>query len=120
MCPKLGALVQPSKAQVGAGSIMALAIISAAVGMLSLSQIAAQGLFGFEELQLLADQIALTATDAVRGLTIGYPCDLARQMANENMAKLVECRIVGFEAFISIRSNDVGIVLIANARAGPS
>ncbi len=104
----------------GAGTIMALAVVSATVGALTFGQIAAQQFYRQEQLQVVADQIALSATDAVRGLIIGYPCELAGQLAAENMVKLAECRIVGFEASISIQSNVMGIVLIANARAGPS
>jgi secretion/DNA translocation related TadE-like protein len=108
------------QSQRGAGTVMSLAVLSISVGLFGATQIVAQRLYQLERLQMLADEVALTAVDALRGLTIGYPCELARQIAQENMVKLDECRIVGFEAFISLRSDVVGIVLIANARAGPS
>ena len=73
-----------------------------------------------ERLQAVADSAALAADDALRGLTTGFPCDIATTIARENMVILDECRIVGFEAFVNLRSQGMGIVLNASARAGPS
>ncbi|MEY3846872.1 MAG: hypothetical protein RJA66_1139, partial [Actinomycetota bacterium] len=42
------------------------------------------------------------------------------EIAIENMVILDECRIVGFEAFVQMRVQGIGIVLNARARAGPS
>ena len=120
MRSSFGSLIRSWQSQRGAGTVMSLAVLSISVGLFGATQIVAQQLYQSERLQVLADEIALTAVDALRGLTIGYPCELARQIAQENMVKLDQCRIVGFEAFISLRSDVVGIVLIANARAGPS
>ncbi|MFM2352015.1 MAG: hypothetical protein RL096_496 [Actinomycetota bacterium] len=120
MRSSFGSLIRSWQSQRGAGTVMSLAVLSISVGLFGATQIVAQRLYQSERLQVLADEVALTAVDALRGLTIGYPCELARQIAQENRVKLDECRIVGFEAFISLRSDVVGIVLIANARAGPS
>ncbi|MEY4425030.1 MAG: hypothetical protein RJB56_657 [Actinomycetota bacterium] len=120
MCTVFGFVTRWLRSQRGAGTVMSLAMILTSAGFFGASQIIAQQIYLGEQLHVLADEIALTAADALRGLTIGYPCELAGQIAQENMVKLDECRIVGFEAFISLRSDVVGIVLIANARAGPS
>lgn len=73
-----------------------------------------------ERLQAVTDSAALAADDALRGFTTGFPCDIARAIARENMVILDECRIVGFEAFVNLQSQGMGIVLNASARAGPS
>jgi hypothetical protein len=71
-------------------------------------------------LNAVVESAALTADDALRGLITGYPCELASEIAVENMVILDECRIVGFEAFVKMHVQSMGIVLNATARAGPS
>ncbi|MEY4639240.1 MAG: hypothetical protein RLY13_238, partial [Actinomycetota bacterium] len=44
----------------------------------------------------------------------------AHEIAHINGVNLDTCRIVGFEVFISAHSKGVGVVLSANALAGPS
>jgi secretion/DNA translocation related TadE-like protein len=106
--------------QSGSGTILALAIVLLSVACLGVSQLAAIQLVSQVRLNAAADAAALAADDALRGLTTGFPCEIARSIARENMANLDECRIVGFEAFVNLRLQSMGIVLNASARAGPS
>lgn len=104
----------------GAGTVLALAVVSLSVTLLLVSQSLAFNLLSNLRLQATADSIAVAATDSLRGLSLGFPCEVAEQMSVVNMVNLVECRIVGLEVFVTVHSDAVGIVLIAKARAGPS
>lgn len=104
----------------GSGTILALAAIGISLAALGATQVTVANLISGARLQAAAERAALTADDALRGLTTGYPCDLAKEIAGQNMANVVECRIVGFEAFVKLRVQGIGIVLNASARAGPS
>lgn len=108
------------RTETGAGTVLALAVVGLSVSMLILSQALAFNLISNLRLQATADSIAVAAADSLRGLSLGFPCDVAAEMSAANMANLVECRIVGLEVFITVHSDAVGIVLIAKARAGPS
>jgi secretion/DNA translocation related TadE-like protein len=104
----------------GSGTILALAVVALSVATLGVSQIVANNLLTGARLNAIADSAALSADDALRGLSTGYPCEVAEDIANENVVILDECRIVGFEAFVSLHVQSMGIVLNASARAGPS
>ena len=106
--------------ETGSGTVLALSVISLSVALLGLSQTLAFNLLSHLRLQAAADSISVAAADSLRGLSLGYPCEVAQLMSTANMVNLDECRIVGFEVFITIHSEVVGIVLIAKARAGPS
>lgn len=104
----------------GSGTVLVLGVVFACTALLGITQTVAIHMLEAQRLQAKADAVAVAATDALRGLSFGFPCEVAQQMANGNMVKLAECRIVGFEVFISLQRQVMGIVLIANARAGPS
>lgn len=109
-----------SESENGAGTVLALALVSLSVTLLIVSQSLAFNLLSNLRLQATSDSIAVAAADSLRGLSLGFPCEVAEQMSVANMVNLVECRIVGLEVFITVHSDAVGIVLIAKARAGPS
>jgi hypothetical protein len=69
--------------------------------------------------QATTEAIALAATDALRGVSSGYPCIVAKDIATNTQLVLERCRIVGFEVFIETSSESLGIVHKARARAGP-
>jgi hypothetical protein len=95
-------------------------VIFACIASFGVAQVVALEALTQARLEAAADSAALAADDALRGLTIGYPCEIAKAVALENMANLDECRIVGFEAFVNLQVKSMGIVLNASARAGPS
>lgn len=104
----------------GSGTVLALAAVTLAIGVFSLSQIVAFNLIQQRRLQSTVDAMAIGATDALRGLNTGFPCPTAGEIGLIKGVELDTCRIVGFEVFISAHSKGVGIVLSANALAGPS
>ena len=104
----------------GSGTVLALAVIFTCIASFGVAQVVALEALTQARLDAAADSAALAADDALRGLTVGYPCEIAKAVALENMANLDECRIVGFEAFVNLQVKSMGIVLNASARAGPS
>ena len=113
-------MIHGGKTDSGAGSILALSLIFAGLACFGAAQIGASQAFNQARLNSTAEQAAIAADDSLRGLITGFPCEIAKQVALQNMAILDECRIVGFEAFINLHVNSMGIVLNASARAGPS
>ncbi len=110
----------PPSRETGSGTVLSLALIALSVSCLGITQTIALHLLSGARLNAIAESAALSADDALRGLTTGYPCEIAREIASENMVILDECRIVGFEAFVKLHVDSMGIVLNATARAGPS
>ena len=108
------------RGEYGSGTVMALAVICLTVAAFGLSQTVAVTLLKEARLASTAEAAALSADDSLRGLITGYPCAIANEIAETNMAILDECRIVGFEAFVKLHVQTMGIVLNASARAGPS
>lgn len=100
----------------GAGSILGLAILISCFAIFSLGSLLGQQLLGLARLQAQTDAIALAAADALRGISTGYPCIVAKDIAAINRVVLQRCRIVGFEVFIETSSSGN---LTAKARAGP-
>jgi secretion/DNA translocation related TadE-like protein len=102
----------------GSGTVLAIGLIGAAATLFVATALLANIWLHKLQLQQAADSAAISAADSLRGLSTGFPCDVARQIADLNMAKLVECRIVGFEVYIKVRIHALGIVLNAEALAG--
>ena len=71
-----------------------------------------------QRLVSVAESSAIGAADALHGFRTGHPCEVAGAIATQNMANVVECRIVGFDAFVKVRTKSLGMVHFASARAG--
>jgi secretion/DNA translocation related TadE-like protein len=104
----------------GSGTVLSLAVIALSILCFGITQSIALTLLSGSRLIAITEETALTADDALRGLITGYPCELAREIAAQNVVILDECRIVGFEVFVKMHAESMGIVLNATARAGPS
>lgn len=114
--------------QQGAGTVLALGLVAAALAMLSWVSVA--GFIGTKQLeaQALADRIALVADDTLRGKGTTPPCELAKQISLKNSAELDTCRIVESEVFIklhiyidfSFSTKTATLSLQASAAAKPS
>jgi len=102
----------------GAGTVLALGVISAILTLFIALAAVSQVFVASSQLQSSADTAALTAADALRGFTTGFPCEEAARISELNMAKLHRCRIVGFSVHVELRSEALGIVLSAEALAG--
>ena len=107
------------KNDAGAGTILAFGLIIVIVGIFSAGSFFSLHLLVNTRLQASTEAIALAATDALRGLSSGYPCIVAKDIATNSQLVLERCRIVGFEVFIETSSESFGIVHTARARAGP-
>ena len=102
----------------GSGTVLALSVAFVGVSLFAVLQLAALQMLQHARTQAVADAAAIAAEDALRGLSTGYPCEVAKQLTTENGMELLECRIVNLEVFINVQSETLGIVLIARARAG--
>ena len=109
----------PVNKEAGAGTILALSIIFLILGIFSAGSIFSSQTLVNTRIQATTDSIALAATDALRGISSGYPCIVAKDIALNSQLVLERCRIVGFEVFIETSQEISGFVHKARARAGP-
>jgi hypothetical protein len=98
---------------------LAIGILIALFGIFSVGTLFGTQILGFTRLQAQTESIALAATDALRGVSSGYPCIVAKDIAANNQIELKRCRIVGFEVFIETSLMMLGFSQNAKARAGP-
>lgn len=102
----------------GAGSILALAIVAVCVFALSMIQVVGGQFIRLAHTRSAADAIAIAAADSLRGLSTGYPCEVARKMSLQAGVVLDECRIADLQVFVRVHSETLGLSLRAKARAG--
>lgn len=102
----------------GSGSILGLGIILTLLVIISLGiRVQAENL-AVARLQAVTEGAALAAEDALRGLTVGFPCETADQIVREFGATLEECHKVGSDIYIGVSQQVLGIVHRVKARAG--
>jgi hypothetical protein len=103
------------------GSISAsLAILLAAVpSFLLVCGLAIQLAYWQQQVQLVSDAAALTASETARGLISGYSCENPEQIATAFDLELDTCRIVGFSALVRVSKSLPPFRLTAQALAGP-
>jgi len=107
------------KNDAGAGTILAFSVLIVILGIFSAGSFFSLHLLVNTRLQATTEAIALAATDALRGVSSGYPCIVAKDIATNSQLVLERCRIVGFEVFIETSFEAFGTVHKARARAGP-
>jgi secretion/DNA translocation related TadE-like protein len=103
----------------GAGAILALSVLIFIFGLFTVAAVFGTQMLAFTRIQATTETIALAAADALRGVSSGNPCIVAKDIASDNQIVLERCRIVGFEVFIETSVETFGFVLSARARAGP-
>jgi secretion/DNA translocation related TadE-like protein len=103
----------------GAGTILAISILIVFFALFASGSLVSTQLLGLTRLQATTNSIALAAADALRGVSTGNPCIVAKDIASNSQIVLKRCRIVGFEVFIETALETLGIVHEARARAGP-
>ncbi len=103
----------------GSGSILGFGIISAVLGIMTLSLAVSAQSLAIARLQAQTDNAALAAEDVLRGLAIGYPCETAEQIVKKFGGTLESCHKVNFDIYISVRQQVMGIVHRVHARAAP-
>ncbi len=103
----------------GSGSILGFGIISAVLGIMTMSMAVSAQSLAIARLQTQTDNAALAAEDVLRGLAIGYPCETAEQIVQGFGGTLETCHIVSSDIYISVRQQVMGIVHRVHARAAP-
>ena len=98
-----------SLSELGAGTAIAIGLIAALVGMAFLFMNLSDRYIDQARLNALADNSAVAAADALRGLVAGYPCEVARALA-----PVTRCEIEGNDVLIEVGEGG----LSAKARAG--
>ena len=103
----------------GSGSILGFGIISAVLGIMTLSLAVSAQSLAIARLQTQTDNAALAAEDVLRGLAIGFPCETAEQIVQGFGGTLETCHIVSSDIYTSVRQQVMGIVHRVHARAAP-
>ncbi|GHF14523.1 Rv3654c family TadE-like protein [Pseudolysinimonas yzui] len=103
----------------GSGGVLALA----ALAMLAVLTLAAVGvgaaLAQRQRVIAAADAGALAAADTALGIHPGIPCEVAAQVVETSGAALVACELEGVVATITVSARVAGVLVTAEARAGP-
>lgn len=103
----------------GSGSVLAVALVMAAV-VIGLSGVgAAAALTARQRTIGSADSAALAAADAASGAIGGLPCQVADGVARGNRVRLVACHADGLEVTVTVVGSFAGIPIEARSRAGP-
>jgi len=103
----------------GSGSILAIGVLSAIAILAATSIPLYAALSARSQLQGAADAAALAAADVRRGVTGGFPCDVAADVATANGAELARCDLDGYIATVEVRRETLGFELRSTATAGP-
>lgn len=98
----------------GSGTVLALAIIVVVSGLLMAMFGATNRILEQERLTALAENAAIAGADALRGLSAGAPCEVARQLVLSGSAHIISCSTNDTDFLIQIEKNK----LTAKARAG--
>lgn len=101
----------------GSATAISVGIFSAIAVLVGLTSVSSELAIQQIKLQVLADTIAIAASDAYRGLISGLPCESAKDLAESSFAQLRSCSIVGQSVHISLTVKTLGIVLSAEAIA---
>ena len=103
----------------GAGSVLGLALLGALV-VLALAAVGLGGALAERQRVIgAADNTALAAADAARGLVPGSPCPVAEQVAEANRTQLHACEVDGYVVTVEVGASVAGVLLRARATAGP-
>lgn len=100
----------PRSLERGSGSVLAIGIIAAMLCLVTVFAIELNRGLEQKRLQVKADNAAVAAADALRGLVAASPCDVARSFS----AEVALCEVMGSDIRIELRDGS----LRARARAG--
>jgi len=81
---------------------MTLGLSFLAISLISIAAVASNLLFVSNNLSFTAQQAALLAADSYRGITTGFPCERASNLASQLDLNLVSCRIVNGVAEVEL------------------
>jgi secretion/DNA translocation related TadE-like protein len=107
------------RAEHGSGGVLALA----ALAMLAVLAVAVTGvgaaLAQRQRVIAAADAGALAAADTALGIHPGIPCEEAARVVEVHGVHLVACDVEGVVATITVSARVAGVLVTAEARAGP-
>jgi secretion/DNA translocation related TadE-like protein len=103
----------------GSGSLLAIALVGSVTALAALGMPVFVGLAVRQSVAAAADAAALAAADVLSGLESGYPCDVARRVAEANAALLASCVADGLTVTVSATRAFAGITVRSFATAGP-
>lgn len=87
--------------EMGAGSVLSIALIGSIVCATGLVLPVVGLLVVHDRAQSVSDQAALAAADALNGVTLGEPCDVASLALEPVRASVWQCETVGGDAYVS-------------------
>lgn len=108
----------PSR-EVGAGSILVVAIMAATLLLVALSIPLYRGIMNRGVAAAAADAAALAAADTAVGIVAGAPCNRAASVAEINGAVLTGCRVDGLIVTVTVAAGGVPLRASVSATAGP-
>jgi hypothetical protein len=103
--------------EVGAGSVMALAVVASCVTLAGVLLPFVGFVVVHERAQSISDRAALTAASAVYGLVTGDPCTRAADVISEVSTTSWSCVVLG-DAFISMSIPFGPVHMSVRSRAG--
>ena len=86
----------------GSISVLMLGLSFLAISLISISATASNLLYISNNLAFTTQQAALLTADSYRGITIGFPCERASNLASQLDLNLVSCRIVNGVAEVEL------------------
>ena len=107
------------RADEGAGSVLALAIVAAVVSAALALVIATAAFAARQRIVAAADAAALAASDVRLGVVAGDPCAVAERVARAHGARLSACVLDGAVATVEATADLLGMPVRVAARAGP-
>jgi len=108
-----------ANADSGSGSILAVAIMAAMLGIVSLLVPLYGVLFAKQGAAGAADAAALAAADVAVGIVAGQPCAAAASLATANGATLERCEVDGVIVTVTVTVPAFGFDVFGAATAGP-
>lgn len=110
---------EQQRAEVGAGTVLAVAIMAAVIAVAALVLPMAVLLDARHRAAAAADAAALAAADVAVGAAPGEPCSTAERIAAEADARITRCTVREATVRIETSVDALGIAIPAAAVAGP-
>ena len=104
----------------GSGSVLAVAIVAAMLGLVAMSTPLYAVLSAKQRVASAADASALAGASVALGIVPGVPCAAAASLATANGAELTRCEVDGAVVTVRLNTPVLGFSVPASATAGPA
>lgn len=108
-----------ARADRGSGTVLSIGIVAAMVLLTAMALPLAGAFAQRHAIAAAADAAALAAADIAAGVAPGYPCPVARRVAESNGARLSSCQVDGLVVTVSATASVLGFAVTMRATAGP-